>query len=446
MQPVCTAVLTPCHAGRGLAGHPRCVNVDNDYGKTRLYIHIFSKTTALTWCARFHSAQRVRSSPPHRGDESAGKRSHRNRSSSPERVRLLQPLLPRPQKRRQPVTYSRSQTPELRHDEKVVQDDHFETDPPANMPRGLVHVAGSERRVLSHPGSPLSQTILEIRIRRGGISIQGPAVWAIPGSPHFYTMHGYGSLPSATDGNPHTQLPRRLAHSGPVADGFIIAQDPPQPLRLPGAKGQLCQEHTVTQPMSFVPGYSYRLQMTATVITKRAMTIQRHAASFKEDSARPLKAFQRMLELMAAASPVLQLGLLHMRPIQFWLKQRVPFAAWHHGRHHVTVTRACVSALVRWRDPFFKMNQGADMLSRNYVSSEEWMLHPLAVQRIWEIFGRAQVDLFASKDSSHCPIFLTRSTDALAHEWPSLPLYAFPQALCYCRYSGESENNGTSWF
>ncbi len=39
---------------------------------------------------------------------------------------------------------------------------------------------------------------------------------------------------------------------------------------------------------------------------------------------------------------------------------------------------------------------------------------------------RARVDLFASKDNSHCPIFFTRSMDALAHEWPSLPLYAFP--------------------
>ncbi len=58
-----------------------------------------------------------------------------------------------------------------------------------------------------------------------------------------------GSLRSATDGNPHTQLPRRLAHSGPVAGGFNIVQDPPpQPLRLPGAQGQVCQEHTVTQP------------------------------------------------------------------------------------------------------------------------------------------------------------------------------------------------------
>ncbi len=93
-----------------------------------------------------------------------------------------------------------------------------------------------------------------------------------------------------------------------------------------------------------------------------------------------------------------------------------------------------------------KMNRGADMLSRNNVSSEEWTLHPLAVQRIWEVFGRARVDLFASEDNSHCPIFFTKSTDTLAHEWPSLLLYAFPQSLCYCRYSGESGNNGTSWF
>ncbi len=31
-----------------------------------------------------------------------------------------------------------------------------------------------------------------------------------------------------------------------------------------------------------------------------------------------------------------------------------------------------------------KMNQGADMLSRKNISSEEWTLHPLTVQRIWQ--------------------------------------------------------------
>ncbi len=76
-----------------------------------------------------------------------------------------------------------------------------------------------------------------------------------------------------------------------------------------------------------------------------------------------------------------------------------------------------------------KINQEANMLSRNNVPSEEWTLHPLSVQKIWEVFGRARVDFFPSEDNSHCLIFFTKITDALAHEWPSLPLYALPPML-----------------
>ncbi|XDV42202.1 hypothetical protein PO909_010910 [Leuciscus waleckii] len=72
------------------------------------------------------------------------------------------------------------------------------------------------------------------------------------------------------------------------------------------------------------------------------------------------------------------------------------------------------------------LNQGADMLSRGNVPPEEWSLHPQTVQLIWSVFGRADLDLFASKDNSHCPTFFSKDRDALAHEWPSLPLYAFP--------------------
>ncbi len=74
-QPVFKAVSTPCQASRGLAGHPRCVRVGNGYGKMRLYSPIRSKTNTFPLCARYHSAQRERSSPSRRGDESVGKRS-----------------------------------------------------------------------------------------------------------------------------------------------------------------------------------------------------------------------------------------------------------------------------------------------------------------------------------------------------------------------------------
>ncbi len=219
---------------RGLAGHPRCVNMGNDYGKTRLHSQIHSKTTRAR-CARHHSALRGLPSPPCRDDESAGKRSHRNRSSSPERVKLLHSLLPCLQKDGglRPILYLRLLNYALM--KRVVRDDPFETDPLAICPGDWFRSLDLKRCLFSHPGSPRSQTILEICIRRGDISIQGPAVWSFPGSPHFYMMLGCGSLPSETDGNLHTQLPQRLVHSGPVAGGFNIVQDPPPlPLRLPG--------------------------------------------------------------------------------------------------------------------------------------------------------------------------------------------------------------------
>ncbi len=93
-----------------------------------------------------------------------------------------------------------------------------------------------------------------------------------------------------------------------------------------------------------------------------------------------------------------------------------------------------------------KMNQGADMLSRNNVVSEEWTLHPLAVQIIWEVFGRAGVDLFISEDNSHCPIFFTKARMPWHASGPVFRSMLSFQPRCYRRYSGESGNDGTSLF
>ncbi len=218
--------------------------------KTRLFTPIRSKTPAFQRRG-LHLGSTLR------GDDVAGKRSHRNCPASSERVRLLQPLLPRPQEGWRSPAHPRSQTPESRPHETVVQDDHAEADPLADSHRGLVLFSRPERRILSHPDSPPSQTILEIRLRGCGLPVRGPTLWAVSGPPYFYEVHGRGSFPSETDGNPHSQLPRRLAHSGPVRGGATFTQNPhPQPLRVPGAQGQFRQKRTVSQPTSIVPGYS----------------------------------------------------------------------------------------------------------------------------------------------------------------------------------------------
>ncbi len=71
-----------------------------------------------------------------------------------------------------------------------------------------------------------------------------------------------------------------------------------------------------------------------------------------------------------------------------------------------------------------KMNQGADMLSRNNVSSEDASpAHGSEnLGNIWQGSSR----LLRLQRQLSLPNLFTRSTDALAQEWPSLLLYAFP--------------------
>ncbi len=79
------------------------------------------------------------------------------------------------------------------------------------------------------------------------------------------------------------------------------------------------------------------------------------------------------------------------------------------------------------------VNQVADALSRNWIHPGKWRLHPDVVQGIWWEFGTAEVDLFASENTTHCPLWFAQveassllGQDALSHDWPDCLLYAFP--------------------
>ncbi len=82
------------------------------------------------------------------------------------------------------------------------------------------------------------------------------------------------------------------------------------------------------------------VQMRDAVTPESAPSIQRLAASLATGASRPLKLFQKMLDLMGSTSPVLQLGLLPMRPLQRWLKPRVPSNAWRYRYLRIRVNQA----------------------------------------------------------------------------------------------------------
>ncbi len=78
------------------------------------------------------------------------------------------------------------------------------------------------------------------------------------------------------------------------------------------------------------------------------------------------------------------------------------------------------------------LNVGADILLRQGPRPGEWRLHPEVVKQIWRVFGQAQVDLFATRQTMHCPLWYSLThpaplgLDAMVQTWPRLRLYAFP--------------------
>ncbi len=59
------------------------------------------------------------------------------------------------------------------------------------------------------------------------------------------------------------------------------------------------------------------------------------------------------------------------------------------------------------------LNRGVDMLSRRRIHQGEWGLHPESVRMIWNCYRRAKVDLFATSENAHCPLFFSLSHSPL---------------------------------
>ncbi len=75
---------------------------------------------------------------------------------------------------------------------------------------------------------------------------------------------------------------------------------------------------------------------------------------------------------MASAAAVTPLGLLHMRPLQHWLHDRVPRWAWRRGTYRVSVTPSCRQTFGPWSDlAFLRAGVPLGQVSRHVVVSTD---------------------------------------------------------------------------
>ncbi len=358
-----------------------------------------------------------------------------------------------------------------------------------------------EGRVLSCLEPPATQAIPAFRVRGTGVSVQGPALRAVPVASRLHQSRGGGPCPPERTRCAHSQLPQRLAHTHTVSQAVVCTQGPgaqaPQPA---GPSGQLGKEQTRANAedlFSRIPRWAwkcgtYRVQITpACRKTFRPWSdpsflragvpleqVSRHAVVFTDASTTGWGATYNghavsgvwtgpqlhwhinCLELLAVRLALSRLrGRLQHKDVLVRTDNTATVA---YINRQVGLRSRRMSQLARhlllWSQKHLRslraihipgvFNRAADELSRAALPGE-WRLHPQAVQLIWGRFGAAQVDLFASPETTHCQEFYslteaTLGTDALAHSWPrGLRKYAFPpvsllaQTLCKIREDEE---------
>ncbi len=148
--------------------------------------------------------------------------------------------------------------------------------------------------------------------------------------------------------------------------------------------------------------------MQARMSPARIELILTEVRRVKESQSLTVKQFQRLLGLMAAASNVLPVGLLYMRPLHWWLKTK-GFSPRGNPLRMIKVTWRCLRALDMWRQPWFLSQGGVGTPCRRVTLATDasltgWGADILSSKRagaeIWRVFGQAQVDLFATQVST----------------------------------------------
>ncbi len=193
----------------------------------------------------------------------------------------------------------------------------------------------------------------EVCFQGHSVPILCSPVRAGSGQTHFFEVHGCSIFPPQNERDAHSKLFGRLF------DFSLVPEHANQPHRLaahslgvPRAMCQHAEEDSRPESVHIISGSVLKLRGDESL--PLAGTRGGHfvfPAPFQVRQLCSFEGFQRLLGLMASASAVCHLGLLHMRPLELWLKSRVPWTAWTSERLSIAVNRGCIKALMPWRNP-----------------------------------------------------------------------------------------------
>ncbi len=353
----------------GLASAPQPVSLAPPYHQTRLCDSVRPATSQVSRHPLHHSEG---SGCPHlasRDRSPTGEGSDRAGPSSRYEVGVLQPLLHCTQEKRWVKTNLGSARFEPGPSQAPVQNAHTETHLWVRPSPRLVCSDRPEGRVLPCVDSSAPQAIPAVCVRRTGISVQSPALRAVPVAPCLHESSGGSPCSPERTGRAHSQLPRRLAYTSSVAGPVMQTQGhgalAPQPV---GPSGQLGKEQTLPGAEDLFSLYGVRLGQSdsAPHAGTRSVGVELLEYIQEQDGG--------TTETVSEAPGAYggcgggHMGLLHMRPLQHWLHGRVPRWAWQSGTLRVQVTPACRQTFTPWSDlSFLRAGVPLEQVSRHAV-------------------------------------------------------------------------------
>ena len=191
--------------------------------------------------------------------------------------------------------------------------------------RGMGHIHRLQRRILPHTNSQSVQEVHAFSHPGSVLPVQNPTLWSIHSSRGVHSGGQRGQTHGTSEGYKDPPVPRRLAGEGlyprHLSPAYTNLSNPLSGTRVAGEQGEV--------RIGPQTGFQLRRLPVPTVVrptSERWQTLTDKIRSILSDLVCPVRQFMSLIGLLTATEKQVHLGRLHMRPIQWHLKNnwRVP--------------------------------------------------------------------------------------------------------------------------
>ena len=248
-------------------------------------------------------------------------------SKKPNFSGVFQQTIFSPKAQQQVATYPRSEQTESFPQGGEIQDGNTGNHQDVPPTRGVGHLNRFQGRLLPYTNSGTVQEISEISCPGSDIPVQGPALWAVHSTLGVYCDSKGGETDGQSQGYKDPPVPRRLVGESHIPPGLSSTySESGENMSKIGLVNLEKSELVPKQIFDFV-GYQFDLRTGRVRPTPdRWQNLQDKILEIMSLPHCPVRQFMSLIGLLTATEKQVHLGRLHMKPIQWHLKQhwRIP--------------------------------------------------------------------------------------------------------------------------